>query len=142
VEAGNLDEGIRTLEAALEANPGYTEARKYLALAYHRRGDAQRAEALLNETIELHQDYPDLHKILGDVRLAMGRLESAKEAYRQSLALNPHYSDAVCSYVIALRRDGNGRQADEILGAYIERHPADLLARTLLTVEKMKLPDA
>ena len=90
----------------------------------------------------MHQDYPDLHKILGDIRLERGELQSARDAYQESLALNNNYADAVFGLVVALRRDGNGRDADTLLRGFISRHPSNLLARTLLTVEKMKLPDA
>jgi cytochrome c-type biogenesis protein CcmH/NrfG len=142
LETGRSDEAKEALRLSLELNPEYVEAKKFLALAHYRSNDARESERLLNEAIELHQDYPDLHKILGDVRMSMGEIDGAKRAYSESLALNPHYSDALCAYVVALRREGNGREADAMLSEFVERHPTDLLARTLLTVEKMKLPDA
>ena len=49
---------------------------------------------------------------------------------------------AVFGLVIAMRRDGNGREADQILRDFIALHPSSLMARTLLTVEKMRMTDA
>lgn len=142
LESDRVDEAIAQLEAALTVNPDYVEAKKFLALAHQRAGDHARAEHLISEALELHQDYPDLHKILGDIRLERGEAEAARRSYGQSLALNPHYSDALCACVIALRREGNGAEADAMLREFLSRHPGDTLARMLLTETKMKLPDA
>ncbi|MCK4775929.1 MAG: tetratricopeptide repeat protein, partial [Candidatus Krumholzibacteria bacterium] len=131
----------RYLAEALKVNVGYIEAKKRLALVHYREGDYAEAERLITEAIELHQDYPDLYKILGDIRNKRGEFQAAKEAYKESLALNPDYANAVFGMVIAMRRDGNGHEADEMLRDFIRLHPSNLMARTLLTVEKMKMSD-
>jgi tetratricopeptide (TPR) repeat protein len=141
LEMDRIDDAKRFLSESLELNGDYIEARKKLALVHDREGAYETAERLVSEAIELNQNYPDLHKIRGDIRLKMGDLKAAVESYRQGLAINPEYADAVFGLVIAHRRDGDGREGDRILKEYIERHPSDLMARTLLTVEKIKLPD-
>jgi tetratricopeptide (TPR) repeat protein len=93
------------------------------------------------EAIELHQDYADLHKILGDLYVREGDLNRAKEAYRASLAINPHFEDALLGLVIALRRSNNVDEANRLLGAFIEAHPSNLNARTLNTADMMNLSD-
>jgi tetratricopeptide (TPR) repeat protein len=142
LELDRAEEAKRFLTESLELNAQYTEARKKLALVYCNENDFEAADKLISEAIELNQNYPDLHKIRGDIRLKSGDLKGALESYQNSLSINPDYADAVFGLVIALRRDGNGREGDRLLKDYIERYPSDLMARTLLTVEKMKLPDA
>jgi tetratricopeptide (TPR) repeat protein len=142
LESGRLEDARRHLSEALELNPDFVEARKRLALVHYREGDYGAAERLIADAADGHRDYPDLRKILGDIHLKKGELAPAEDAYRESLNLNPDYADAVFGMVIALRREGRGREADRILRSFVERHPANLVARTLLTVDKMKLPDA
>ena len=48
----------------------------------------------------------------------------------------------VFGLVIALRREGRGREADATLRRYLVRHPEDVMARTLLMVDKIPIPDA
>ena len=43
--------------------------------------------------------------------------------------------------VIALRREGRGRDADGTLRRFVARHPEDVMARTLLMVDKIPIPD-
>ena len=95
----------------------------------------------MTQACELHRDYPDLHKILGDIYLAKGELSAARTAYQEGLSLNGDYGDAMFGLVVAMRREGQGREADDLLRGFIKRHPTNTMARTLLTVEKMKMPD-
>ncbi len=139
---GSIEEAKKFLGESLEIDGDFVESKKKLALVHYRERNYTEAERLILDAIELHQDYPDLHKILGDIRLERGEPQSARDAYQESLALNNDYADAVFGFVVALRRDGNGRDADALLRGFISRHPSNLLARSLLTVEKMKLPDA
>jgi hypothetical protein len=47
----------------------------------------------------------------------------------------------VFGLVIALRREGRGRDADGTLRRFVARHPEDVMARTLLMVDKIPIPD-
>ena len=71
-----------------------------------------------------------------------GDANGARTSYSQAASINPDYADAVFGLVIALRRDGRGRDADATLRRFVARHPEDVMARTLLTVDKIPIPDA
>ncbi|MEJ2721327.1 MAG: tetratricopeptide repeat protein [bacterium] len=142
LNSGETEEAERQLAMALEINPNYVEAMKQLALLHFRMERYDKAKRLIERALELHQDYADLHKILGDICLAHGELPAAARSYENALAANPDFADAAHGLVICLRREGKGDESDRVLGAFLERHPADAAARLLVTDDRMELePD-
>jgi cytochrome c-type biogenesis protein CcmH/NrfG len=71
-----------------------------------------------------------------------GEAGAARAAYTQAASLNPDYAEAVFGLVIALRREGRGREADQSLRKFIANHPENIMARTLLTVDSMPVGEA
>ena len=139
---GQNDAAARCFEEALMINPGYVDARKKLAHLHYVNGDNASAERHVRSAMEAHPDYADLHKILGDVRMQANDADGARACYAEAAKINPDYADAVFGLVIALRREGRGREADVTLRRFVARHPENVMARTLLTVDKIPLPDA
>ena len=66
-----------------------------------------------------------------------GDTVAARAAYTRAADINPDYAEAVFGLVIALRKEGKGRDADGVLRRFITHHPANVMARTLLTVDKI-----
>jgi len=97
-----------------------------------------------NLTLELlrrgHSE-ADLRKILGDIHLTSGDYTAAIRDYETALEINPDFSGALQSLVIALRRADRGTEANGILRAYLTRHPTDLAARALITQEKVRMEE-
>jgi tetratricopeptide (TPR) repeat protein len=122
-------------------NPAYTDARKKLALVHYRRGDFERAQAEVAAASKSSPDFADLYKIRGDILMHRGETGQARAAYTEATSINPDYAEATFGLVIALRKEGRGREADQALRRFIVNHPADVMARTLLTVDKIPIPD-
>ena len=95
----------------------------------------------MSAALDAYPDYADLHKIRGDVIIRAGDVDGARAAYAKAASINPDYAGAVFGLVIALRREGRGREADATLRRFVARHPEDVMARTLLTVDKIPIPD-
>gem|GEM_PF-3629237 len=125
----------------MEINPEYLDAKKKLGLLHFRKSEPVKAESMIREALELHQDYADLHKILGDILLTKGDYHGASEAYQASLDVNDHFTEAALGLVISLRREGSGDQADNILNNFINKNPDNLLARAFMTHDKAGLDD-
>ncbi len=141
LESDDLEKSKRCFESALKINPDYIEAKKKLALIFYKLGKFKSAEKLIAESIELHQDYADLHKIRGDILLKRRELGGAEVAYRESLAINPAFEDATFGLVITLRRAGSAEEASRLLEDFIDKNPYNLVAKTLQTHHKMDMED-
>jgi Tfp pilus assembly protein PilF len=122
-------------------NPAYTDARKKLALVHYQRGDLDRAITEVDAALETSPRYPDLHKVRGDIMTRKGDIAAARAAYTRATDINPDYAEALYGLVVTLRREGKGREADEELRRFIVHHPANAMARTLLTVDKISLTE-
>ena len=111
------------------ANPGFVRAREKLAFIHMRRGDFDRAEAVLAAA---GGEYADLCKIMGDIKFYKGDLEEAERCYRRSLAVNTEYGEASLSLALTLRQRGKQDEADELLRRLVDLDPANVVARSLL----------
>jgi len=106
-----------------------------------RRGRISEAERLVREALELRQNYADLHKIMGDILLRKGETMGAREQYQQALAINPRFAGAAAGYVVAARKLGKGREADEFLDGFLQDNPDQPLLRALRASDKLGLED-
>src|SRR5919106_6255208 len=59
------------------------------------RGDARGAEASARRALELDPNSPEAHNLLGFVAALQGEGEEAIEAYRQAIALDDTYLEAM-----------------------------------------------
>jgi tetratricopeptide (TPR) repeat protein len=86
------DEAVRQAEGALTAQPDSTYAADALAWALHKAGRS--AEALPYAQTALAQGTQDAHLYyhMGMIQKALGKEAAARDALRQALAINPHFS--------------------------------------------------
>jgi pentatricopeptide repeat protein len=128
---GRHGEAEASLRRALELEPSHLAALEDLALLRFREGDAVEALRLIDRALEVREDFPDLHKIRGDVLFALDRLEEAQAAYENAVRLHPGYRDAQLSLVFTCRRRREPHRASEVLEDLIRRDPGDPLLQFL-----------
>ncbi len=100
------------------------------------RGDLAGAMLSAQKSLELDEESPDAHNLLGYVYQAQGRAEDALEHYKQALELDEGYVDAMLNAAEVLLHpigdaDGALRYADEALD-WLTDEETDLRADALL----------
>jgi len=61
-----------------------------LALGYFNLKDLDKSESSLKQAIALDPKTPQAYSLLGNIHLARGAVDSAKQDFRQAIAANPH----------------------------------------------------
>jgi tetratricopeptide (TPR) repeat protein len=126
LEAGRYAEAVATLRAAARrrsAPAGSLAAYHFrqALLAESRRllraGDPRQAVPLLAEAVELWENYPDLHFLLGASRGLAGGWEEGLASARAALRLNPDYVEARLLEATALQILEREREAADSLAA-------------------------
>jgi Tfp pilus assembly protein PilF len=113
VRAGRYDEGIRSLERALEIDSYLTDAHNWLGVAYNE----QRNHAAAEREFRLALDdpaYPTPEKVylnLGVMYAEQGRNEEAVEALRRAVGIDPKYFMAHFQLASILERIGKVLEA-------------------------------
>lgn len=100
------------------------------------RGDLAGAMLSAEKSLELNEEAPEAHNLLGYIYQAQGRAEEALEQYKQALELDESYVDAMLNAAEVLLhplRDHEAalRYADEALD-WLEEDELDLMADALL----------
>ena len=74
---GDLENGVRHLNAALELDPRLTDAHKFLAYAYRARGQLREAVEALSTYLRLQPNAPDASKLAKDLQDFRAQLSAA-----------------------------------------------------------------
>jgi Flp pilus assembly protein TadD len=91
LQQGDLDAGIRRLEAVAAAAPELSAPRIDLGIAYREAGDLDAARDYLLQAISLNAEHPTAHNELGIVYRKLGRFKEARQAYEAALAIYPGF---------------------------------------------------
>jgi Flp pilus assembly protein TadD len=91
LSAGDLQAGIRILEAIVTAAPDLSAPRIDLGIAYHRLGDLEAAERHLLLAVQANPNHPTAHNELGIIYRKTGRFAAARDSYLAALAVFPGY---------------------------------------------------
>lgn len=103
---GNYDAAVRTLAAAVTADPDSVSARRYLAFALLRHGSLQEAMYQLILIQKMAKATPFDNYTLGEAYSKMGRLNDAETCFREALKSNPNYDPARASLIKTLSSVG------------------------------------
>jgi tetratricopeptide (TPR) repeat protein len=126
---GDLDGAIAAHEAALTADPAFTQARANLLSLYGQKKDWSRAEAHYRELVRRGEDLGDAHYDYGVVLGMQGKWEEAAAAYRRALEANPLHARASNNLGEALERQGRLDAASQAYQQAVDSQPSFRLAR-------------
>ncbi len=87
MEKGNLAEAEQLLHSVLIDHPAYLEAYDLQARVLQLQGMAAEAKLLLDRAIQLSPNSTARQRLLGELALESGDLESAEKAFRKSVAI-------------------------------------------------------
>ena len=85
---GRRDDARKAFEAALVAQPGHVSAKAGL-ITLQGSTDRQAALAAAQRELESAPDAPELLTVAGDLQLALGRLDQARETYARLVKVQP-----------------------------------------------------
>jgi len=126
---GRDDDAIAALRRALEFSPGDALAHYNLALAMQRQGRLEEAAASLHESLRLAEGKGNTaleaaaQQNLGNVLLAMDRLDEALRAYRSVLRVDPKAHAAHYRIGVVLARQGKSNAAAAEYAAALRLKP-------------------
>jgi tetratricopeptide (TPR) repeat protein len=106
--AGEYDEAVKLLLAALGREPANLSLRLNLAHTYLRKGDAQRAADEFQKAIARAGDIAEAHYFLGRALESLKKDGEAEAALRKALALDPHLTMAW--YALAQLHEHGGKR--------------------------------
>ena len=101
-------------------------------LTHLRAEEWEEAVAAMREALSLNPRYADLHNYLGVALAESGDILGGIAAFRESIRLNPRYSTARLNLAFALVREGETREAEDLLERLLSEDSANTSARSML----------
>ena len=126
---GDLEGAIAAHEAALTADPAFTQARANLLSLYGQNKDWNKAEAHYRELVRRGEDLGDAHYDYGVILGMQGKWDEAAAAYRRALEANPLHARASNNLGEALERQGRLEDASQAYRNAVGAQPSFRLAR-------------
>jgi tetratricopeptide (TPR) repeat protein len=129
IEAGDMAEGIESLERAAALDPEWSLPLYNLGFAYRRQRRYPEAESAYREAARRNDVDPKAHTGLGFLYLHEGRYDQALEAAETALRREPNYIEALYVKARALQALGQAGPAAEILERIIALDPSKAAIR-------------
>jgi len=130
--AGQKEEAESQLRMATEVLSGDWRSHAFLADILGKKGEFAAAQEHIRQAIELEPDFYVLHRMRGGYAVAQGDTAEALSAYRQAYRLNASSRPVVMELTDLYLRTGRMVQARELLQGWLDQHPEDTVAETLL----------
>lgn len=123
INAGLVDDGIATLEAAARAQPATNAASLPLATAYMRTARWDEAEAVLRAMLTRAPDDLNLRSLLSLTLLSSGETEAAEDLMRQMLSEAPEFLPPWINLAKRATAQGDLDAAKKLLDEAATHHP-------------------
>jgi tetratricopeptide (TPR) repeat protein len=131
--AGRLLDAETLYRQILAREPAHAEATHLLGMIAHQSGQHAQAVELITRAIgSKGQATPYMHNNLAQVLSALQRTDEAIQHYRQAIALDARYVDAINNLGVALTRSGRLDEAEAMLKRAIALEPKAQNPRTNL----------
>lgn len=121
--AGRPDEAVASLEAAFDLDSSSMRTGILLAFVQLRHGDVGKAADTASTLRSRHPDNPVTVNLSGVVLRAMGRIDEARDTFRQALAHDPGFEPAMFNLAGLERDQGNTAAAARHYREILERNP-------------------
>lgn len=132
-QQGRSAEAIDVLEKALALDPRHWKAHNNMALASIDIGELELAEAHYLESLAI-EPQPAIYNDLGVVLERQGLIESAADAYRKALSLDPALNSARYNLAGSLARAGQLAEAEAMLRELLVQQPSAAVHERLAQV--------
>ncbi len=96
------DDAERMLGYVLAVSPDNAQALHLMGVVAYRKGQIERALALMERAIDKGVDTALFYRNIGELYRVLGRLDEAKETARRSVALSPHDALALMNFGVIL----------------------------------------
>ncbi|PKN53888.1 MAG: hypothetical protein CVU56_29505 [Deltaproteobacteria bacterium HGW-Deltaproteobacteria-14] len=120
LRAGLDDQAIAAYGEALQAWPAYPLALNELGAIYAKKKELARAEALLQQALQLDPEFTAARANLAEVQRRMGRFPAAIESYHAVLDASPEDPDAHYGLAAAFARAGDKPAARWAMERYLK----------------------
>ncbi len=124
--SGRMDDAVQQFSKALALNPSLAEAHNNLGIAFARQERVTDAADQFAKAIELNPGFAEAHNNLGIALLSDPEHtdpQKAEREFREALAINADYPDALVNLGILLTQVGNNAQAEELFRQSIRSDP-------------------
>ena len=131
-EAGQAEEGMRLLQAALTADHRHVPTLVAYAQAQREYGTYALAEEACRAALEIAPDDVDARLMLARILHETGRMEAALETTRAALALRPDHEQARIFEAVLFKAAGRFDDARRVLLELVRDHPRAMAAYPVL----------
>jgi hypothetical protein len=137
--AGDLKSAIAEMERISRMFPDFPEIQVPLGSFYIDAGDTAKALALFSRLAQRAPDNPEVRYYHGAGLAMNGQLEPAMREFEAAISLDPDYGQPYYSAYYVLRTAGQRERAMQYLQRWVDGHPGDAQASTLLQAERAQL---
>ncbi len=127
---GDVPKALEAYRRALELEPANPTVLSNLASLFRSLGREAEAQQALRAA-NLSEASPHQLLVRGDVELAAGRIEAAKQLYRAALRRNPELVDALLALARAELAQGHVAKAERLVAKAAKRDPQNPQAQAL-----------
>jgi tetratricopeptide (TPR) repeat protein len=121
---GHLDEAMQAFQKAVDSSGGrYAWGNFGIGYLLYLEGKAREAETVLRRGLEMDNNSPDGHVILGMTLLRLDNPEEAEKCAREALLRNPNFTQAYLLLADSFARRHNYREQLEELETYLKLEP-------------------
>ncbi len=124
--SGRMDDAVQQFSKAIALNPSLAEAHNNLGIALARQERVNDAAGQFAKAIELNPGFAEAHNNLGIALLSdpeHADPQKAEREFKQALAINANYPDALVNLGTLLTQGGNNAQAEELFRQSIRSDP-------------------
>jgi tetratricopeptide (TPR) repeat protein len=125
---GKTAQAVERIAGLVRQNPQNAGLHFLLALGYFDLKDLDKSEASLKQAMALDPKTPQVYSLLGNIHLARGAVEQAKQDFRHAIEANPYNLSNYLALEAQYQREGNWEEAKKLCEKAHEIDPESAIA--------------